>query len=505
VWIVEGERDADTLARHGITATCNAGGAGKWTYRHAQWLTGAHVTVCADTDEPGRKHATAVAASLHSIAASVRLVEPAAGQKDISEHLAAGLTLDEVVPIEVDEAVPNPTTRPTTWTAASLLAARFPEPKWAVPNLIPMGCTCLAGPPKVGKSWMVLSLAIAIATGGKAFDHQQVTKGPVLYLALEDAPIRLQSRLEDLLGDAEAPEELHLWTEVERGLAGLTAISEWLTEHPTTRMVVVDVLQKFRGQSVSDDRYKADYDALSGLKALADRHSVAVVVVHHTHTSADPDFLQEVSGTNGIAGASDTIAVLRRGRTDADATLAVTGRDIIEAEHTLTLFGCHWTMVTGPAVLVTMAPTRQAIFGVLRNLGKPSRPVDVAPKVSGSRDTVRKTMQRMADDKQIATDGRGRYWVPSELGHFWDTASDTVSAGQEPTGTAGTPPGPAEPETPPDSSTSHNLSQVSQKTLTSRNTPPKGCPRTVPAVAVVASTSSYPDPAATSVSGAASP
>ena len=60
VWIVEGEKDADALTRAGVTATCNAGGAGKWTYRHAQWLTGAHVTVCADTDEPGRKHACEV-------------------------------------------------------------------------------------------------------------------------------------------------------------------------------------------------------------------------------------------------------------------------------------------------------------------------------------------------------------------------------------------------------------------------------------------------------------
>lgn len=60
------------------------------------------------------------------------------------------------------------TPRRTAWTAASLIAACFPEPKWAVPNLIPAGCTCLAGPPKVGKSWMVLGLAVVVATGGKA-------------------------------------------------------------------------------------------------------------------------------------------------------------------------------------------------------------------------------------------------------------------------------------------------------------------------------------------------
>jgi hypothetical protein len=319
---------------------------------------------------------------------------------------------------------------------------------------------------------MVLGLAVAVATGGKAFDYQLVTAGPVLYLALEDSPIRLQSRLEDLIGDGDAPEDLHIWTEVERGRPGVDAIEGWLDEHPTARMVIVDVLAKFRARTKGDDRYQADYDAMSDLKGVADRQGVAVavvvVVVHHTRKSAGTaeDFLEEVSGTNGIAGACDTIAVLRRGRAENDATLAVTGRDILEAEHTLTLTGCHWRMIGGPDAILRLAPTRQAIFAALRSLGKSSRPVDVAKRVDSSRDTVRKTMQRMADADQIMTDGHGRYWVPAELGHVWDSATGANSAGQSISGTDGTPGTPPVTDadgTPADNPSTQNVSHLSQQ------------------------------------------
>src|SRR5258708_18107521 len=58
--------------------------------------------------------------------------------------------------------------RRISWTAADLLAEEFAEPKWAVPGLLPEGLTLLAGAPKVGKSWLCLGLALAVAAGGRA-------------------------------------------------------------------------------------------------------------------------------------------------------------------------------------------------------------------------------------------------------------------------------------------------------------------------------------------------
>ncbi|MFD7986799.1 DUF3987 domain-containing protein [Kitasatospora indigofera] len=100
VLVVEGEKDVDNLAANSVVATCNAGGAGKWTDDHTRHLLGAgQVVVVADRDAPGRAHAVQVAESLQRAGITHRIVEPAAG-KDISDHLAAGLGFDDLVAVE---------------------------------------------------------------------------------------------------------------------------------------------------------------------------------------------------------------------------------------------------------------------------------------------------------------------------------------------------------------------------------------------------------------------
>lgn len=102
VFVVEGEKDADNLHNAtGATATCNLSGVGGgWREDYTSSLRGAvEVVVIADRDEPGRKHASAIAASLERAGIPVRTLEPAKG-KDISDHLAAGLGYDDLVPME---------------------------------------------------------------------------------------------------------------------------------------------------------------------------------------------------------------------------------------------------------------------------------------------------------------------------------------------------------------------------------------------------------------------
>jgi 5S rRNA maturation endonuclease (ribonuclease M5) len=94
VYVVEGEKDVEALARLGVTATCNPGGAGKWRAEYAEALRGATVIVVADRDEPGRQHAAQVARTLHGWAESVAIVEPAEG-KDAADHVEAGHELSD--------------------------------------------------------------------------------------------------------------------------------------------------------------------------------------------------------------------------------------------------------------------------------------------------------------------------------------------------------------------------------------------------------------------------
>lgn len=100
ILVLEGEKDVETARSINVVATCNSGGAGKWTDDHTQHLRGAaEVIVVADRDTPGRAHAAQVADSLRRAGIPYRVVEPGAG-KDFTDHVDAGLGFDDLVPVE---------------------------------------------------------------------------------------------------------------------------------------------------------------------------------------------------------------------------------------------------------------------------------------------------------------------------------------------------------------------------------------------------------------------
>ena len=111
--IVEGEKDADTLAGIGLVVTCNAGGAGKWLAEHSEFLRGRIVIIIPDNDEAGRNHAQQVAQLLHGIAESVRIVElPGTSDKgDVSDWIAAGGTASDLLTLANNTPEWNPSSQ----------------------------------------------------------------------------------------------------------------------------------------------------------------------------------------------------------------------------------------------------------------------------------------------------------------------------------------------------------------------------------------------------------
>jgi hypothetical protein len=305
--------------------------------------------------------------------------------------------------------------RKTFWTATDLLTTDFPEPRWAVPGVLAEGVNLLAGQPKVGKSWAALNIAVAVASGGKAFGLIDVDLGDVLYLALEDPPRRLADRLRKVLGQDATPAGLNFVTAsppITEG--GLDHLGAWLTGHPDGRLVIIDVFARIRGRGdATASAYDVDYTAMAALKTLADRHGIAVLVVHHSRKAPDGDFLNEVSGTNGLAGAADAVLVLKRMRGSADAELHVTGRDVDEAAYALSFAADlgAWQMLAGPASDYTLGDTRQAILRHLRTV-EAATPKQIATALKMNYETVKKTCKRMADDGQLDTDGQGTYFTP---------------------------------------------------------------------------------------------
>ncbi|WP_255954612.1 AAA family ATPase [Streptomyces odontomachi] len=293
----------------------------------------------------------------------------------------------------------------TAWTADELMATEFPEPKWAVPGIISEGVNLLAGPPKVGKSWLSLGLALAVAAGDRAMDSVPVDGGPVLYLALEDTPRRLQTRMRKILGaGGHAPRGLTLATScppLPQG--GNEAIAQWIDRNPDARMVVIDVFAKMRGTSAPGaSAYDADYAAVGHAKRIADHYGIAMVLVHHVRKAGSDDFLTEVSGTNGLAGAADATLVLKRSRGQADGVLHVTGRDVDEAEYALRFYAeaGAWQLLEGPATDHTLNDTRATILRYVR-AHPGAKPKQIADDTGLASDLVRQTCARMANDVQL--------------------------------------------------------------------------------------------------------
>lgn len=106
LWVCEGEKDVHALVEHGLAATCNAAGSGRWTPEHAAFLEGADVTVVADRDEPGEKHARLVVSTLMNLARSIYVVQAKTG-KDAHDHFAAGHNDTEFVQVWAPKPYPG--------------------------------------------------------------------------------------------------------------------------------------------------------------------------------------------------------------------------------------------------------------------------------------------------------------------------------------------------------------------------------------------------------------
>jgi len=107
IWVVEGEKDADTLIKMGICATTMPNGAGTWLPIHTEALAGAVVEIVADNDDAGLKHAKGVYEELTDAGCDVQVWKCGKG-KDISEHVASGGTFDELEAVVLSEISDEP-------------------------------------------------------------------------------------------------------------------------------------------------------------------------------------------------------------------------------------------------------------------------------------------------------------------------------------------------------------------------------------------------------------
>lgn len=306
VYVVEGEKDVHAIESLGAVATTSPMGAANWHKVDASPLAGAHVVVVPDRDDAGTRYAAHVVASLTGSAASLSVVSPKVG-KDAADHVAAGYSLEDLEPVDLDAH--------RTGARTVSLSTVTPEAvSWVWPGRLPAGkLVVLDGDPSVGKSTLTVDWAARVSTGSPWPDGASCGRGDVLVLSAEDGLAdTIRPRLDAAHGD---PARVHALTGLrfldddghlrERSitLADAEPIAAAIRRH-SARLVVVDVLMAYLPGKVDSHKDQDIRTVLARLAAVAEATGCCVLLLRHLNKTAGGNPLYRGGGSIGIVGAA---------------------------------------------------------------------------------------------------------------------------------------------------------------------------------------------------------
>lgn len=294
VFVVEGEKDCERLVREGLTATCCAGGAGKWRPEYAPFFEGAIVTVIADADDVGRKHAEAVASSLRSAARGVKVLDlfpDRSDGSDVSDYFAQGGTVDDLAKriASIHEAEETHPVGIASTRAADIRPVRI---RWLWDKRVALEMlNVFSGPGGAGKSTILYDTASRASREGAsvliatAEDHLAAIVRPRLEAAGADL-----SKVHVVTDDMVIPEDLDRLEERARQLG--------------VALITIDPLVAFLAGDINTHKDSSVRQALKPLAKMAERVGCAVAVVIHTNKSPSDDPLFRISGSGGFSAAA---------------------------------------------------------------------------------------------------------------------------------------------------------------------------------------------------------
>lgn len=301
-----------------------------------------------------------------------------------------------------------------TQSTTSIMQTPFAPLRWTVPGYVPEGLTLLAGRQKLGKTWLALDFAVAVAIGGIAMGSIECEQGDVLYIDLENGPRRIQRRITTLFPyDQTRPDlgRLHFTTDSPQlGPRFLDACEEWRRSMARPALIVIDVLQRIKpAGNAARTSYENDYAALSSLQRWATDCGLSVMPLLHTRKGGAEDPLESLSGSNGQAACADTTLVLNKSA--AGFTLYVRGRDVDEKEAALSFDIGRWSIL-GDAAAVRRSEERTQILNILAEATEPMSPAEIANAAGMRPNNARQLLFKMVKDHEVHSPPQGGYVHP---------------------------------------------------------------------------------------------
>jgi len=351
VW-PEGEKDCDTLANVNLPAFTFGGCGDGVPDDAAVYLTGRHIVVFADNDNPGRDHAQKKAAFARAAgAASVRIVQfpDLSTHGDVSDFIRAGGTAGELMqranaaPLWQPPplAAPHDQTTQVSTGESRLIVRRASEiePKsieWLWPLRLAIGKqTLIAGEPGLGKSQLTIALAAAVTTSGHwPCGEGRASLGSVIILSAEDDAAdtivpRLSAAGADLdrvlivssvqQRDGQGRRVFNLQADLELLERKINAVGD-------VRLVIIDPISSYLGKT--DSHNNSDVrGTLEPLGEMAARLRVAVVSVTHLSKSGGTSAINRFIGSIGFVASARAAFIVTRDPDDNDRRFFITAKN----------------------------------------------------------------------------------------------------------------------------------------------------------------------------------
>ena len=282
-------------------------------------------------------------------------------------------------------------------TANELLGKDWPRPRWAIPDLLPMGFTIVAGAPKIGKSWFVLQLALAVATGGVIL-QKKVEKGNVLYMALEDPPRRLQERMRKQGWSLGLNCDFIVMGDFERWIGkldekGMETLEGFLLDRDY-RLIVVDTLSR----AVRGDQNEVEdmTNRLSPLQVMAHRLNCALIIVDHHRKGGtgygEMDAVSDILGSTAKGALADTTIGIYRERGKPGARLAIIGKEVEDKVLQVSFDSHRGTWYIDECEEQGVTQQQLELLNVLENLKAPTGVSRIAEEVGRQKGNVLKQL-----------------------------------------------------------------------------------------------------------------
>lgn len=332
IYLVEGEKDVETLRSHGLVATCNPMGATKWDDRYSATLKNATVMLLPDNDKPGHAHAEILIARLAGYVRSLRRIDlpdlPEHG--DVSDWLASGHTIKDLAGL-CEHQQPSIHAPHIVVTA---LADVEPETiSWLWEPYIPYGkITIVEGDPGLGKTYLMLAIAGAITKGYSLPGPEGKVEPPhgqantVIYITAEDGIAdTLRPRAGQVDADLTKLFVVRGWTADDTALQPFSfaqlALLEDVIRDLKARLVILDPLQAFLGGDVDMFRANEVRPLLSHLGQVAEAQRCAIIAIRHWTKVIGGKALYRGQGSVDFTAAARSVLAL--GEAPDDETLRV--------------------------------------------------------------------------------------------------------------------------------------------------------------------------------------